>query len=60
MDFYVIAPDGSVKHLQSLSGSALLVQSATEALQSWTFKPYLSGGKTVAVETTLVVEFRLN
>jgi len=56
----VIAPDGSVKRLRPVSGSDLLVQSATEAVQSWKFAPYLSGGTAVEVETTIAVEFRLN
>jgi outer membrane biosynthesis protein TonB len=43
-----------------VSGSDLLVQSATEAVQSWKFAPYLSSGKAVEVETTIAVEFRLN
>lgn len=56
----VIAPDGSVKNLRPVSGPALLVQSATEAVQSWKFEPYLSSGKAVEVETTIGVEFRLH
>jgi TonB family protein len=56
----VIAPDGSVKRLRPVSGPDLLVQSATKAVQSWKFEPYLSSGKAVEVETTIVVEFRLN
>jgi TonB family protein len=56
----VIAPDGSVKRLHPVSGPDLLVQSATEAVQSWKFEPYLSNGKAVEVETTIAVEFRLH
>lgn len=56
----VIGPDGSVKRLWPVSGPNLLVQSATEAVQSWKFEPYLSSGKAVEVETTIAVEFRLN
>jgi TonB family protein len=56
----VIAPDGSVKSLRPVSGPDLLVQSATEAVRSWKFEPYLSSGKAVEVETTIAVEFRLN
>ncbi|HEX7422621.1 MAG TPA: TonB family protein [Terriglobales bacterium] len=56
----VIAPDGNVKRLRPVSGPDLLVQSATEAVQSWKFEPYLSSGKAVEVETTIAVEFRLN
>jgi len=55
----VIAPDGSVKRLRPVSGPNLLVQSATEAVQSWKFAPYLSGDTAVEVETTIAVEFRL-
>jgi TonB family protein len=56
----VIAPDGSVKRLRPVSGPKLLVQSATEAVQSWKFEPYLSGGQAVEVGTTIAVEFRLD
>lgn len=56
----VIAPDGSVERLRPLSGPDLLVQSATEAVQSWKFEPYLSSGKAIEVETTIAVEFRLH
>jgi TonB family protein len=56
----VIAPDGSVRRLRPVSGPTLLVRSATEAVQSWKFEPYLSGGKPVEVETTIVVAFRMN
>jgi len=55
----VIAPDGSVERLRAVSGPDVLVQSATKAVQSWKFEPYLSSGKAVEVETTIAVEFRL-
>jgi len=56
----VIAPDGSVKKLRPVSGPDVLVQSATAAVGSWKFEPYLSSGKPVEVETTIAVEFRLD
>src|ERR1700686_4069792 len=58
----VIAPDGSVRRLRPCSGPDLLAQSATAAVQSWKFEPYLSSssGKPVEVETTIAIEFRLN
>ena len=56
----VIAPDGRVERLRPVSGPDLLVQSATEAVQSWKFEPYLSSGQAVEVETTIAVEFRLH
>jgi protein TonB len=56
----VIAPDGTVKRLRPVSGPDLLAQSATAAVQSWKFEPYLSSGKPVEVETTIAIEFQLN
>lgn len=56
----VIAADGSVKRLRPLSGPDLLVQSATDAVQSWKFEPYLTSGQAVEVETMIAVEFRLH
>ncbi len=56
----LIAQDGSVKRLRSESGPVSLVQSATEAVQSWKFEPYLSDGRPIEVETTIAVVFRLN
>jgi TonB family protein len=55
-----IGPDGSVKNLRPVSGSGPLVQSATQAVQSWKFEPYLFDGKAVEVETAIAVEFQLN
>jgi outer membrane biosynthesis protein TonB len=43
-----------------VSGPDLLVQAATEAVQSWKFEPYLTSGQAVEVETTIAVEFRLH
>jgi TonB family protein len=56
----LIAPDGSVKRLRPVSGPDLLAQSATEAIRSWKFEPYLFSGKAVEVETTIAIEFRLH
>src|SRR5580658_8354955 len=56
----VIAADGSVKRLRPVSGPKPLVQSATEAVRSWKFEPYLFSGQAVEVETTIAVEFRLD
>jgi TonB family protein len=55
----MIGPDGSVERLWAISGQPVLVQSATEAVRSWKFEPYLSSGKAVEVESRIVVEFRL-
>jgi protein TonB len=49
-----------VKKLRPVSGPDLLVQSASDAVRSWKFEPYLSSGTPVEVETTIAVQFQLN
>jgi len=56
----VIGADGSVRRVRAVSGADLLAQSAANAVQSWKFQPYQTGGKPVEVETTITVDFRLN
>jgi len=56
----VIGTDGTVERLQAVSGNDLLVKSAEDAVRSWKFEPYQSLGRSVAVETTIAVDFRLN
>ena len=55
----VIAPDGTVKRLRPVAGPGLLAQSALDAVRSWRYAPYRSGGQAVEVETTISVDFRL-
>ncbi len=55
----VIGADGRVKRLSAVSGADLLVRSATAAVESWKFEPYLFDGKPTDVETTISVEFKL-
>jgi len=55
----VIARDGSVKNLRTISGDELLVKSAMDAVRWWKFEPYQLAGKAVEVETTIPVEFRM-
>jgi len=56
----VIAADGAVSRLKPLSGPDVLAQSALDAVHSWKYTPYRLGGQAVAVETTVVVDFRLH
>lgn len=37
--FAVVAPDGSVKHVQPVGGSPVLIQAAQEAISTWKFSP---------------------
>lgn len=56
----LIAPDGSVKRLRPVSGDALLLKAASDAVQQWRFEPYRASGHAVEVESTIAVEFSLN
>jgi len=55
----VIGQDGKVKRLRPVAGPGPLAQSALDAVQSWRYMPYRSGGQAVEVETTISVDFRL-
>jgi len=55
----VIAQDGTVRRLRPVAGPRVLAQSALDAVQSWRYRPYLSGGQALEVETTISVDFRL-
>ncbi len=55
----VIGTDGSVKELTVASGPNELRQSATDAVHTWKYKPYLLNGNPVEVETTIHVVYSL-
>lgn len=55
----VIAPDGTVRKLQPISGDEVLVQAATDAVGQWRFEPYRIAGRALEVETAIAIEFRL-
>jgi protein TonB len=56
----VIARDGTIQHLQLVSGPPLLVKAALEAVQQWRYKPTLLGGEPVEVITEIDVNFTLS
>jgi TonB family protein len=56
----VINADGSVTQLKVLSGPDALAHAATDAVRWWRYEPYLASGQPVPVETTVVMDFRLN
>lgn len=56
----VIGTNGEIRELRVVSGPALLVQSALNAVRQWVYQPTLLGGKPVEVITTIRVIFRLN
>ncbi len=55
----VILNDGSVGHIQVISGHPLLVPPAIEAVKQWKYQPTLLNGEPVEVQTTADVNFTL-
>ena len=55
-----VGPDGKMAELKFISGPPLLVQAATDAVKTWTYKPTLLNGQAVPVETTIDVNFTLS
>ena len=56
----VIDQEGRVEHLELLSGPALLVAAARDAILQWRYRPTLLNGQPVEVSTTITVHFTLN
>ena len=56
----VISRNGGIQHLQVLSGNALLVQAAVDAVRQWRFRPYILNGEPIEVETQITVNFTLS
>jgi TonB family protein len=56
----IIGEDGSVEQVHAISGDALLVKAAADAVRQWKFDPYRFSGRPVRIETTIAVEFQLN
>jgi periplasmic protein TonB len=55
----VIARDGTIEHLQVVSGPPLLVKSAVEAVRQWVYRPTLLNGTAVEVIAPIDVIFTL-
>ncbi len=56
----IVQRDGTIGHLQVLSGPPLLVNAAIEAVQRWRYRPTLLNGEPVEVITEIEVNFALN
>jgi protein TonB len=56
----IISKDGSVQELQYISGPALLMRSAMDAVRQWKYQPTLLNGEPVEVDTTISVVFTLS
>jgi len=56
-----ISKEGTIAHLDVIaSPSALLSESAIDAVKTWTYKPYLLNGQPTVVDTTITVNYALN
>jgi protein TonB len=56
----IISKDGTVQHLEVISGHPLLVPSALEAVKPWVYQPTLLNGEPVEVVTQIDVNFTLS
>jgi periplasmic protein TonB len=56
----IIAKDGTVQELTYISGPALLMRNAMDAVRQWRYQPTLLNGEPVEVDTTISVVFTLS
>ena len=56
----VISKDGTIQQLQVISGHALLVTAAVEAVRQWVYRPTMLSGEPVEVQAPIEVHFTLN
>jgi TonB family protein len=54
-----IAKDGTIQHLEVMSGHPMLVQAALDAVKQWVYQPTLLNGQPVEVMTEVDVNFTL-
>ena len=55
----LIGRDGTIQHLQVLSGPTILSAAAREAVKQWRFKPYFESGQAVETEARITVNFTI-
>ncbi len=55
----IIGTDGSIQSLQVVSGDALFLLSAREAVQQWKYKPTYLNGQAVEIDTYITVLFTM-
>lgn len=56
----LISKKGTIENLSVVSGNAMLVNAARDAVSRWRYKPYLLNGVPTEVETSITVNFELN
>jgi TonB family protein len=55
----IIGTDGAIQSLQVISGDALFLMSAREAVQQWKYKPTYLNGQAVEVDTFITVFYTM-
>lgn len=55
----IISKNGTIENLTVISGHAMLINSAIEAVKQWRYRPYLLNGEPIEVETEVTVNFLL-
>ncbi|HEX8817761.1 MAG TPA: energy transducer TonB [Terriglobales bacterium] len=55
----IVAKDGSVKTINTVSGDPQLAAAARQAVSQWQFKPYTQQGRPAEFQTNVTVNFRL-
>lgn len=55
----IIATDGAIQSLQVVSGDALFLQSAIDAVRQWRYHPTVLNGQPVEIETYITVIYTL-
>jgi len=55
----IISRSGTIENLSVLSGHAMLVAVAVEAVKQWRYRPYMLNGEAIEVETEITVNFLL-
>jgi periplasmic protein TonB len=55
----IIGTDGSIRSLQVVSGDALFLMSAREAVQQWRYRPTILNGQPVEIDTSITVVYTL-
>ena len=55
----ILVLDGTVRHIEGLSGNPLLVHAAGSAVRQWRYRRTLLSGEPVEVATIIAVDFRL-
>ncbi|SNT20383.1 TonB family C-terminal domain-containing protein [Granulicella rosea] len=55
----IVEKDGTLDHLEVVSGPAELQQAAIDAASQWIYQPYLLNGQPTSVDTRLSINFNL-